>query len=137
MGEGGGGALEGALGDLPEMGGAQEGLLELGGEQQALSSTPQSRPNDGIAGHGVAQRGSYESNGSRSSTGATGTGSGDLIQSLPIVHLAGGKWGRERHEERIICYSEGVQLGTVCYIIFLFFFLFEVLVMNQGASSGS
>ena len=30
VGEGGVGALEGAMGDLPEMGGAQEGLLELG-----------------------------------------------------------------------------------------------------------
>ncbi len=131
VGEGGVGAPEGAMGDLPEMGGAQEGLLELGGGQQALSSTPQSRPSDGLAGTaGVGM------NGSRSSAGPTRTGNGDLMQGLSNVHLAGGKWGREWDEERI-CYSEGVQLGTVCYVFFLFFFFSAVLVMDQGMSCGN
>ena len=131
VGEEGVGDPEELTGDLPEMGGAKEGLLALGGGQQALSSTPQSRPSDGIAGTaGVGM------NGSRSSAGPTRTGNGDLMQSLSIVHLAGGKWGREWDEERI-CYSEGVQLGIVCYVFFLFFFFSEVLMMNQGVSSGS
>ena len=105
------------MGDLPEGGGAKEGLLELGGGQQALSSTPQSRPSDGTAGTACVGM-----NGSRSSAGPTRTGNGDLMQGLSNVHLAGGKWGREWDEESI-CYSEGVQLEhCVMFLSFLFLF---------------
>mmetsp|Transcript_29629 Transcript_29629/g.48413 ORF Transcript_29629/g.48413 Transcript_29629/m.48413 type:complete len:212 (-) Transcript_29629:53-688(-) len=89
----------GEAGWLEEEGGGG-GEVELGGGQQALSSTPQSRPSDGIA--GIAGVGM---NGSRSSAGPTRTGNGDLMQGLSNVHLADGKWGRKWDEESICDHS--------------------------------
>ena len=59
----------------------------------------------------------------------------DQVRSL-IAAYVGGKWGRIRDEERI-CHWKGVQLEPEWHVFFLFFFLSEVLVMNQGMSSGN
>ena len=133
VGEGGVGDPEGVTGDLPEVGGAQEGLLELEGGQQALSCTPQSKPRDGIAGTA-----GVESHGSRSSEGPTRTGSGNLMKSLTTVRLAGGS-GAGNGMRRVSAITVKVCSWDqcVCYIFFLFFFFSEVLVMNLGVSSGS
>ena len=125
---------EEVTGDLPEVGGAQEGLLELEGGQRALSCTPQSKPCDGIAGTA-----GVESHGSRRSEGPTRTGSGNLMKSLTTVCLAGGSGASNgmRRVSAITVFEVCSWKQCDCYIFFLFFFFSEVLMMNQGVSSGS
>ena len=54
-----------------------------------------------------------------------------------IAAYVGGKWGRLRDEERI-CHGKGVQLDPEWNVfLFSFFFLSEVLVMDQGMRSGN
>ena len=134
VGEGGVGDPDGVTGDLPEVGGAQEGLLELEGGQQALSCTPQSKPRDGIAGTA-----GVESHGSRSSEGPTRTGSGNLMKSLTTVRLAGGSGAGNgmRRVSAITVVEVCSWEQCACYIFFLFSFFSEVLMMYQGVSSGS